>query len=335
MAALHRFRLALAALLTMVAVGIIGYVWIEGWSVFDALYMTISSLSTTGILHQPLSPGGRTLTMFLIVAGLTSGAVLGATVVELAITALLGDTLRKRRMQRELSDLRNHYILCGWGRMGQEIGEQFRRKGLPCVVVELNEEKCRRLGNDGYLYVQGDASDDTVLIAAGVKHAAGLISVAPTDAHNIFITLSARALNKQLYIVARSIYDQDVHKLELAGANRVVSPYVIGARRIASAIFHPSVSDFLDANAGTDEVGWEIEEIQVSPNAPFVGKTFRESAIRERTGCTVLALREAASQRLTGNPPPETVVGPGDLLVVVGTPEQLRRLRSLRKEDGR
>jgi voltage-gated potassium channel len=331
MAALRRFRLALAALLAMVAVGVIGYVWIEGWSVFDALYMTISTLSTTGIQSHPLSPAGQTLTMVLIVTGLSTGAVLGATVVELAITALLGDTLRKRRMLRELSDLRNHYILCGWGRMGQEIGEQFRRKGLPCVVIELNEEKCRSLGNNGYLYVHGDASDDATLKAAGIRHAAGLISVAPTDAHNIFITLSARALNKQLYIVARSIYDQDVHKLELAGANRVVSPYVIGARRIASAIFHPSVSDFLDANSDADEAGWEIEEIQVSPNAPFVGQTFRESAIRERTGCTVLAVREAGTQRLTGNPPPETVVSAGDLLVVVGTPEQLRRLRSLRK----
>jgi voltage-gated potassium channel len=331
MVALRRFRLALAALLSMVAVGVIGYVWIEGWSVFDALYMTISTLSTTGIQTHPLSPAGQALTMVLIIVGLSSGAVLGATVVELAITALLGDTLRKRRMQRELSDLRNHYILCGWGRMGQEIGEQFRRKGLPCVVIELSEEKCRSLGSEGYLYVQGDASDDAVLKAAGIQHAAGLISVAPTDAHNIFITLSARALNKQLYIVARSIYDQDVHKLELAGANRVVSPYVIGARRIASAIFHPSVSDFLDADSGADTAGWEIEELQVSPNAPFVGKSFRESAIRERTGCTVLALREAETKRLLGNPSPDTVVGPGDLLVVVGTPEQLRSLRSLRK----
>lgn len=330
MVALRRFRLALAALLTMVAVGVIGYVWIEHWSVFDALYMTISTLSTTGIQSHPLSPAGQTLTMGLIVAGLSSGAVLGATVVELAITALLGDTLRKRRMQRELLDLRNHYILCGWGRMGQEIGEQFRLKGVPCVVIELSEAKCQSLGNDGYLYVHGDASDDTVLKAAGIEHAAGLISVAPTDAHNIFITLSARALNKKLYIVARSIFDQDVHKLELAGANRVISPYVIGARRIASAIFQPSVSDFLEANGSTEEAGWVIEELRVVPNAPFVGKTFRESAIRERTGCTVLALREAESQRLTGNPPPDTVISPGDLLVVVGTAEQLRRLRSLR-----
>lgn len=313
----------------MVAVGVIGYVWIEGWSVFDALYMTISTLSTTGIQSHPLSPAGQALTMVLIIAGLSSGAVLGATVVELAITALLGDTIRKRRMQREVETFQNHYIVCGWGRMGQEISEQFRRKGVPFVVIELSEEKCQRLSAAGMCYVRGDASDDATLKAAGVQRAAGLISVAPTDAHNIFITLSARALNSQLYIVARSIYDQDVRKLELAGANRVVSPYVIGARRIASAIFHPSVSDFLDANSESGELGWEIEELAVSPAAPFAGKTFRESGIREQTGCTVLALREAATQRLTGNPPPDTVVRPGDLLIVVGTPEQLRCLSAL------
>lgn len=232
-------------------------------------------------------------------------------------------------MQRELTQLRAHYIVCGWGRMGQEICEQFRRKGVPFVVIELGEEKCQRLETAGMHYVRGDASDDATLKAAGVERAAGLISVAPTDAHNIFITLSARALNKQLYIVARSIYEQDVHKLELAGANRVVSPYVIGARRIASAIFHPSVSDFLDANGGPEETGWEIEELRVGPAAPFAGKSFRESGIRDRTGCTVLALREGGTQRLTGNPSPETVIRAGDLLVVVGTPEQLRRLASL------
>ncbi|MCC2670195.1 MAG: TrkA protein [Armatimonadetes bacterium] len=330
MPVIQRFRFAVLALLVVMAAGVVGYVAIEGWSVFDALYMTVITLATIGYGEvNTLSQAGRVFTIVLIMAGLVTGALMGATFVELVLTALLSDMVRKRRMDRQLSHLSGHCIVCGWGRMGQEIGEQFQRKGVPFVVIELSAEKCHRIMEQGMLVVQGDASDDAVLKAAGVERATGLISVAPTDAYNIFITLSARALNKQLYIVARSIFEQDVHKLELAGANRVVSPYVIGARRIAAAVFHPAVCDFLESDVVESEAGWEIEELAVTAAAGFSGKTLREAGIRERCGCTVLAIRSGTTNRFSGNPSPDDRLNDGDTLIVVGTSDQLNRLAAL------
>ena len=328
MPVMQRFRFAVLTLLGVILAGMAGYVVIEGWSPFDALYMTVITLATIGYGEvKTLSPAGRAFTMVLIVGGLTTGALMGATFVELVLTALLSDLVRKRRMERKVSHLSGHYIVCGWGRMGQEISEQFQRKRVPFVVIELNGEKCQHIAERGMLAVQGDASDDATLKAAGVELAAGLISVAPSDAHNIFITLSARALNKQLYIVARSIYDQDVHKLELAGANRVVSPYVIGARRIATAVFRPAVCDFLESEVLENDAAWDVEELPVT--AALIGKTLREAAIRERCGCTVLAIREAATQRFAGNPSPDARLNDGDILIVVGTTAQLKALITL------
>jgi voltage-gated potassium channel len=232
-------------------------------------------------------------------------------------------------MERDLARMHGHFIICGWGRMGQEISDQFRRKEAPYVVIELNPEKCQQLAAAGIVHVRGDASDDTVLRSAGIERAHGLVSVAPSDAHNIFITLSARALNRELYIVARSIYAQDVHKLELAGANRVVSPYVIGARRIAAAMFHPAVSDFLESDVAEGDVEWEIEELALGAENRFAGKTIRESKIREQTGCTVIAIQAAGSARFAGNPSPDTCLQPHDVLIAVGTPSQLNKLAEL------
>jgi voltage-gated potassium channel len=213
--------------------------------------------------------------------------------------------------------------------MGQEISDQFQHKQAPFVVIELNPEKCRQLGAAGILHVQGDASDDAALRAAGIERAHGLVSVAPTDAHNIFITLSARALNRDLYIVARSIYAQDVHKLELAGANRVVSPYVIGARRIAAAMFHPAVSDFLESDVAEGDVEWEIEELALGEGSQVAGRSIREAKIREQSGCTVIAIQAVGSARFVGNPAPDTLLHLGDVLIAVGTPLQLNKLAEL------
>ena len=242
---------------------------------------------------------------------------------------LLGSMMGKRRMERELTRLQDHYIICGWGRMGEEIGQQFLHRRLPFVVIEPDEAKCQRLAERSLLHVSGNAADDSVLETAGVQRARGLIAVAATDADNIFIALSARALNRDLFIVARSVHERDAHKLEVAGANRVISPYVIGARRIAAAVFHPTVSDFLDQEVQSKALDWELGEVQVGQAADFAGRTLRECGLRERTGCTVLAVQRGSSGEFAANPSPETVLSVGDTLVVVGTTEQLGRLEAL------
>jgi voltage-gated potassium channel len=330
MAALNRFRLALLIQLLILGMGTAGYVLIERWSVFDALYMSVITLATIGYGEvRELSQAGRTFTMGLIVAGVTSGVYTAATLAELLVGNLLREVLGRRRMEHDLEHLSDHTLICGWGRMGQEIGGQFRARGVAFVVIEISEEACRRMGEQGVLYVRGNASDDAVLRAAGVERARALIAVASTDADNIFITLSARSLSKGLFIVSRSIHERDVHKLEIAGADRVLSPYVIGARRIAAAVFHPTVVDFLDLEIRRNEVEWELDELPVTREASFAEKPLRSCGIRERTGCTVLAIKEGTSGRFHTNPHPDTALRVGDVLVVLGTPVQLEEMEKL------
>lgn len=330
MVILYRLRLALALMALTIAVGAVGYSRIEGWSAFDGLYMAVITLSTVGFgeIHA-LSHAGRVFTLIYIVVGRVAEAYVLVVFTQLIIVEPLRDVLGRRRMERDLARLSDHYIVCGWGRMGQEIVEQIRRRDQPCVVIETLEEKCRRMAEKGILYVQGDASSDQALLAAGVERARGLVSVAPRDADNIFITLSARALNKTLFIVARSVYAHDVHKLEIAGADRVISPYVIGARRIAAAVFHPTVVDFLDLEVEHQDLEWELDDVPITPDSCFARKSLRECGIRQSTGCTVLAIRSGATQRFISNPDPDTVFQAGDTLVVLGTPRQLQSLERL------
>lgn len=329
-ALLSQLRLALSLLLLTVAVGAVGYSAIEGWPAFDGFYMAVITLSTVGFgeIH-PLSQAGRVFTLIYIVVGRGVEAYVLIVFTQIIVVEPLRDVLGRRRMERELARMSDHYIVCGWGRMGQEIVELIRRRGEPCVVIETLEEKCRRLAERGIIYVQGDASNDQVLLAAGVERARGLVTVAPRDADNIFITLSARALNKKLFIVARSVYEHDVHKLEMAGADRVISPYVIGARRIAAAMFHPTVVDFLDLEVHHEDLEWELDDVPITADSCFAGKTLGECGIRRNTGCTVLAVRSGATQRFVSNPDQKTVFQVGDTLIVLGTPEQLQSLERL------
>jgi voltage-gated potassium channel len=336
MTVLHRLRTALLLLALVLILGVTGYVTIEGWSAFDALYMTVITLATIGYGEtRTLTPAGRAFTMVLIVSGVSVGAYAAAAYNEVLLRNLLTNVLGRRRMERELAQLKDHFIICGWGRMGQELVQQFRSKQVPFVVIEVDEDKCRRLAEKGIRFVQGDASDDQVLRAAGIERAQGLVTVAPKDADNIFITLSARSLNPRLYIVARSVYDADVHKLEIAGADRVISPYVIGARRIAAALFHPATADFLDREVDGQVLEWELQDLTVRAEAAFVGMRLRDCGIREKTGCTVLAVRNAGASNFISNPDSDTLLAEGSTLIALGTADQLARLEALAGCAGR
>lgn len=330
MAELTRLRRAVVVLVLVIGIGVAGYVTLEGWSVFDAFYMTVITLATIGYGEvQQLHTPGRVFTIVLILLGITVGTYALGAFTELIVAEKVRDIFGRRRMERGLAQLKDHFIICGWGRMGQEIGREFRTKKVPFVVIELGDDKCRQLEELGVLFVHGDAARDENLKAAGVERARGLIAVAPRDPENIFITLSARAMNPDLFIIARSVYEQDQHKLELAGADRVISPYVIGARRIAAAAFHPTVVDFLDLEVHHEKLEWELEDLEVTTECWFSGKTLRESGIREKCGCTVLAVKEPETGTFVSNPSPETKLDPGDWLVVLGTLDQLSALRRL------
>lgn len=328
MHAIRRFRVALLLLALVVAIGVAGYVLIEKWDAFDALYMTIITIAGVGFMEvHPLSGPGRTFTLILIVGGFTVNAYIAWVFVDLILVGALREALGRRRMERELGHLQDHTIICGYGRMGQEIALQFAARKAPFVVIEVNQSRCEQLAEKGLLFVHGDASDDQILRAAGVERAASLITVAPRDADNIFITLSARALNPKLLIVARSIDQQDARKLELAGADRAISPYLIGARRIAAAIFQPAVVDYLDLQR--EDLEFELRDFVVEAGSHLSGKRIRDVKIRHATGCTVLAIREAGTSRFKSNPRSDTEMNVGDTLIVVGTAAQIEKLQAL------
>jgi voltage-gated potassium channel len=325
-------RLALLALVALACLGVAGYHLIEGWPLFDALYMTVITLSGVGFKEvRDLSPGGRAFTIFLIAVGVGGVGLLISSLVEAMVAAQLADTRRKRRMEKRLTTLKEHAIICGYGRMGQEIAREFDARRLPYVVIEVNPEQVAQLAAAGILHVAGDATQDAALQAAGIDRARCLIAVAHTDAVNIFVVLSARTLNPGLQIVARSVHMEDEHKLRRAGADRVLSPYVIGARSIAAAVTRPDVVDFLDLHAQR-AVG-EMEAITVTARAAFCNQTLAEARIREQTGCIILAIRPreatGTARRFQSNPSPDASLREGDVLIALGTPDQLAALERL------
>lgn len=325
-ASVLRFRLGLLCFLLVVSLGALGYAATEGMPLDRAVYSAILSVGT--VTEVPVqTAAGRAVNQFLVLGGIAFTALLAGSMAELIVGAQLRALLGTDRMERQISRLKNHFIVCGYGRMGQELVAQFQSRGSQVVVIDINEDRCRELSVAGVPAVHGDASDDQILAAAGVQRARGLITVAPRDADNIFITLSARALNRDLFIVARSVYDQDVKKLELAGANRVISPYVIGAQRIAAAMFVPQVVDFLDVQISRGDVAWELVDLHVSPGSSLDGCTLKSSDIRMTTGCTVLAIRRCNSEEFQSNPEPDTRLKAGDTLIVIGTHAQIEQLK--------
>lgn len=318
-----RLRLALLSLLALAALGTIGYIVLEGWTLLDALYMTVITLATVGYKEvHPLNQLGKVFTIILISFGVSIVFWAVTSLFEIIVGEHLWHTLMRRRMENQISKLRDHYIVCGFGRMGQEIVRVFRRSKVPHVVIEINPEQLPKLVDQNILFIEGDASDDKMLLAAGIKRAKGLVTVGPTDEGNVFVTLTARGLNPDLFIIARSIREDNEGKLRRAGANRVTSPYTTGGRRMAFAALRPHVVEFLDATIHADSVIFELEDVNVTAKSPFVNKPIKDSRIREASGATILAVR-AQDGSLNYNPRSDTVLRDGDILILVGTPDEL------------
>lgn len=228
----------------------------------------------------------------------------------------------RRKMDKLIANLSDHYIVCGYGRMGQQIVKDFVRQNVPYVVVESNPSQIPILVEQNVPFVEGKASEDEVLIKAGIHRAKGLISVAATDEDNVFITLTARGLNPNLVIVARSIQEENEDKLRRAGADKVMSPYILGGRRMSAAILKPRVIDFLELAVHSENLELEMGDFKVSATAPFAGKTVRDSGIREASGAIILAIRRASGE-LVANPDPDFIIEPGDEMIIMGKPSQL------------
>ena len=328
---LLRLRLALLVGFLLLSGGTLGYMAIERMSFLDALFMTVITLGSVGYGEvKPLDVAGEIFTIGLILVGLGTAAWLFTTVLETLTSEQTRRVLAQKRMNRMIDSLNNHYIVCGYGRIGNQIALGYTQTKVPFLVIEQNPDRIADLREAGIPCMEGDAADDAVLVSAGIHRAAALISVTPTDASNTFIVLSARGLRQDLFIVARADAPQNEAKLLRAGASKVISPYVLGGRWMAVTAINPAVTDFVAAITQADPSEFAVREVQVSAASAFSGQTFGEAQFKLKTGAQVVAMRPAS--QITGffpNPPYERQIVAGDILVALGSPAQLAQLSSL------
>jgi voltage-gated potassium channel len=323
----NRLWKALVVLGALVAMGTIGYRVLEDMTVLDALYMTVTTLSTVGFGEvQPLSSLGRAFTIGLILFGVSAMAWAAQSMV----AALLEDQVRhawwRRRMERVIDRLSDHYIVCGYGRMGEQIGRELTRRGLAFVVIERDAKVLETLRLNNILHIEGDATSDSALRTAGVVHARGLATALSGDADNALVVISAKGLNPRMQVVARASNRETEEKLLRAGADRVVTPYTIGGQRMALGLLQPAVNEFLSSVVFDAEKHTELGEIEVREGLELAGKTLRDSRLRERWGAIAVAIKHRGGEFML-SPSADIVLCPGDVLILVASTACLRELQ--------
>ena len=315
----RRPRLALAMLASVFVLGTIGYV-ILGFSFLDAVYQTVTTVATVGFREvQPLDDAGKVFTIVLILVGVGTALYTFSVVLETLLEGHLSRLFGRRRMERQIEAMQGHVIVCGWGRVGRAIGAELTGANAELVVVDLD---ATRLADAGLPVLVGDASEDRILEQAGLMRARALVAALDNDAANLFVTLSARALRPDLFIVARARLEESEEKLRRAGADRVVNPQSIGGARIAAFVLQPNVTEFLDVVMHDRSLQFRLEEVLVPNGSAIAGQTIRNAHLRDRTGALVLALREDDGAFNT-NPSPDTTIQPGQVLIAIGTPDEL------------
>jgi len=320
-----RQRLArpLAILLTVLVVGVLGYMVIEGWGFFDSLYMTVITVGTVGFREiHPLSRAGEAFTMFMILTGVAALGFALAQFIEFLLEGHVLGFLEGRRMEKRIASMSGHTIIAGAGRVGTVVARSLAEEGAEFVVVDIAADASEFASEQGWAFVLGDATEEGVLEEAGIAHAGSIVTALSADAENLFVTVTARSLNADIFIVARSSHETTEAKLVKAGANRTITPNVIGGRRMASMVLHPTVSDYLDIVTSGEGVEFRLQEVLLSAGSSFVGASLADSRIRERTGAQVVAVLHADG-RVDANPSANTVLEVGERLVVLGTPDQV------------
>lgn len=317
-------RRGLAILGGIIAAGTVGYMLIEGWSFADAVYMTMITISTVGYGEvNPLTQSGRVFSIFLIAGGVGGGLFTLTAFIEYLVEGRIGLTRRRRQMKTKMAKLKDHFILCGYGRVGEEIAKTFTDEGTPFVVIDSRQDNYDMAEAAGYICLFGDATSDKTLIEAGIERARGLVAAVGSDADNTYITLSARGLRPDLFIETRATSREAETKLEMAGADRVVSPSSIGARRMALLAMRPGVVDFIDTITHRRGLQFQLENIGVEESSPLVGNSVE--AVRKRSKAIILAINRQGGE-LIPNPPEEANIKAGDYLIAIGTPKQLTAL---------
>lgn len=331
-----RLRLALIALPALLSMGTAAYwLFLDDVTVFDAFYMTLITVSTVGFREVvPLGLAGRVVTTGLILCGVFLVAFSTASFIESIVEGELARHFGRRRLEQRIAELKGHWIICGFGRMGEQVAQEMRKSphAPPIVIIDNSEERARYCEESNLLYLQADATHEETLEAAGISRAKGLVSLVSSDAENVFICLTARGLAPKLTIIARALEERSEDKLRRAGADKVVSPYVVGGHRLSLAVTQPAVAEFLEFAAGHD-LQLEMEETHIGEGSPLAGVELRNSGLRSDLDLIVLAIRRAAGEMLF-NPKADTVLEAGDTLIAMGPGTCLAQLHK-RARDSR
>ena len=306
--------------------GTLGFVFIEGWSLVDSLYMTIITISTVGYGEvQPLSPYGRGFASILIVAGLGTAVYTFTRLGQLVLEGELYGVLGRRRMKSETAKLKNHYIICGFGRVGKPVAEGLKQDGHPLCVVDNNLDMEPELQAAGHLYLIGDATDEATIASAGLEHAKAVLALLPTDADNLFLTITAKELNPRVTVIARASEQKVEPRLKRGGADKVVSPYKTACARVIQAAVRPTVVEFMELATHREQLSLSMEEMVVSGRSALKDFSLAESQIRNRYGVVIIAIKRTSGE-MVFNPEPSEKIASNDILVVIGKRPDLQRL---------
>lgn len=325
---LFQFLLGLLLLCVVFATGLFVFLFVEGWTLVDSFYMMVITLSTVGFgeIH-PLSERGRLLTAMIIICGVGNFAFLVSSFTRMLVDGHLHKLMWRRKVQRRIDRLENHFIVCGYGRIGAVVVQEILKVSQDVVVIEHDEKLVEQLKREGVMHLAGDATDDGLLTAAGIRRAKSIVTALTDEAANVYVTLTARQLNPKISIVARANNASHITRLEFAGADKVVLPHLIGGVRMAHSVLRPTVTDFLDlAVRGTIDL--QLEQLVLGDNSPFVGQTVMDSRIRQDYDLIIVAIKRASGEQVF-NPGPKVELLSGDTLITVGRQSDLARVCEL------
>lgn len=321
----NKLRLALAVLLTVLVAGTLGFYFIEGWSLLDSFYTAVTTMTTVGYGDfAPRSVAGKIFTVAVIIFGVGMMLYAFSLMAELFIESRLLRILGRGKLQKTIDKMNNHYIICGCGRIGFLICRELAGEKTPFVVVDNNPEVIQKIQDEGFVYCKGDATQDKILIDAGIKRAKGIVCVLPTDAENLYVILTAKELNNEIYILSRSEEEESEHRLVRAGADRVMSPYTLGGSRMAMAILRPAMLDFIEITTRRQSLELRMEEIEVCDGSLLIGKSLEDSEIRQRYGLIIVAVKKD-SGKMIFNPLANYTIANGDRLIAMGEDKNVKQ----------
>ena len=321
----------LLLLLFVMVGGTIGYVIIERWSVWDALYMTVTTVATVGFREvHPLSRAGQAFTLGLIVVGVSTALYAFSAFAAVVVEGGWPTYVERWRYRRMIKNLSEHYVICGYGRIGSIVASEFQRQNTPFVIVDRDAEKVAEASERGHIAVEGDASRDETLKQLGIDRARGLVAAVGTDAENVYAVLTARVMKPDLFIIARAEGEESISKLKKAGADRVISPYRIGAVQIAQTALRPAVVDFVEIATSSSNLELSIEEIRIEGNSKLAGRSLAEVIQRDKMNVVIVGIQHAQG-RMEFNPVANTMLQGGDHLIVLGSSQTLKQLEQAAK----